>query len=294
MRQEKRVRHLNNRACIYCGIEFDPDIPRTVEHVIGRRFVPKGKTEKSWNLIAGACYRCNSEKSDLEGEISAVSLYPWDHHDAIGAGKGRRKARRARSTTTGRTIEESKHHQDVGFTFPSGILLQFGLIAPPQVPTARLERLAHFHLKALFYLITYSEKNRVGRSWPGFFDLAQWGRRTDWGNSRFVAFTNLVRSWELRVCLNGADGYFRALIRKDSSKLLWAWALEWNKSIRCIGFVGEETPMREALRALPELEFHPLPPVNGAVSRMRAEVPLPVEGADDLFSFRPSEESARA
>ena len=42
--------------------------------MIGRRFVPKGKLNNQWNLIVRVCIKCNNKKSDLEDDISAISM----------------------------------------------------------------------------------------------------------------------------------------------------------------------------------------------------------------------------
>src|SRR6266852_1995241 len=67
---------LANITCVYCGREETSEQPLTDEHVVGRRFVPKGSFATGWALIARACEDCNNEKSDLEDDISAITLIP--------------------------------------------------------------------------------------------------------------------------------------------------------------------------------------------------------------------------
>src|SRR5712671_7028860 len=67
---------LDNRTCLYCGADPTVDSPHTVEHVVGRRFVPKGSLHQSWALIGNACATCNGVKADLEDDISAITLQP--------------------------------------------------------------------------------------------------------------------------------------------------------------------------------------------------------------------------
>ena len=62
---------LHNVSCAYCGRHFKSKLPPTKEHVIGRRFVPRGSFDGQWNLILKACQQCNGEKADLEDDISA-------------------------------------------------------------------------------------------------------------------------------------------------------------------------------------------------------------------------------
>jgi hypothetical protein len=63
---------LNNVRCPYCGTDVSTN--RTAEHVIGRRFVPKGMLNGEWNLILWACEVCNGRTSDLEDDISAITM----------------------------------------------------------------------------------------------------------------------------------------------------------------------------------------------------------------------------
>jgi hypothetical protein len=66
---------LENLTCTYCGTSF-ARVGYTKEHVIGRRFVPKGKLNKHWNLIVRACESCNTRKSDLEDDLSSIFMQP--------------------------------------------------------------------------------------------------------------------------------------------------------------------------------------------------------------------------
>ena len=66
---------LANVNCPYCGRDLT-DKTRTKEHVISKRFVPKGTFDGSWNLILNACRACNNAKSDLEDDISAITMQP--------------------------------------------------------------------------------------------------------------------------------------------------------------------------------------------------------------------------
>lgn len=72
----KKPTILDNIICPYCGREAEPNDPFTDEHVIGRRFVPKGSLAAGWSLIMKAHQSCNNQKSDLEDDISAITLLP--------------------------------------------------------------------------------------------------------------------------------------------------------------------------------------------------------------------------
>lgn len=65
-----------NILCAYCGTPLAPFGGGEQEHVIGRRFVPKGTLSGQWNLIVKACPTCNDHKADLEDDISAITMQP--------------------------------------------------------------------------------------------------------------------------------------------------------------------------------------------------------------------------
>ena len=58
------VIRLNNISCPYCGVMLTCETTDK-EHVIGRRFVPKGKLNGNWNLVVNACRTCSGIKADL-------------------------------------------------------------------------------------------------------------------------------------------------------------------------------------------------------------------------------------
>jgi hypothetical protein len=73
--------------CPYCGVALSKE-NSTKEHVLARKFVPKGTLNNQWNLILNACRCCNNSKSDLEDDISAITMQPnmrGDHFDYVGA-----------------------------------------------------------------------------------------------------------------------------------------------------------------------------------------------------------------
>src|ERR1700724_1650675 len=109
---------LNNRSCPYCGQELSAEIS-TDDHVIGRRFVPKGSLNNSWNLILKACAECNNLKSDLEDDISAITMQP----DCFGRSpdtsvqqEALRKGK-SRSRRTGRPVSASEERINIRSNF---------------------------------------------------------------------------------------------------------------------------------------------------------------------------------
>jgi hypothetical protein len=233
---------LPNITCVYCGGEHTADNPLTDEHVVGRKFVPKGSLATGWSLIVRACEHCNNEKSDLENDISAIKLLPdlgTSHDRAALAELAQRKAEGARSRRTGKPVANSYEEQTVEGTLMSAIDVRFGFTAPPQIAPERVMRLARFHLQAFFYFVTYDESARSGR----FFNDLGWvnhARRSDWGNALQRGFADFVSSWHFCVQAIGTEENFKIAIRRDPFGAdLCSFALEWNKSLRSIGFLGD-------------------------------------------------------
>jgi hypothetical protein len=46
----KTVR-LYNSTCVFCSRPFGKEVKRTADHIVGRRFVPRGSLNGHWNLI---------------------------------------------------------------------------------------------------------------------------------------------------------------------------------------------------------------------------------------------------
>lgn len=115
-----RVLVLDNVTCPYCGIVLDDD-NNTKEHVIGRRFVLKGTLNGCWNLIVRACERCNSEKSHLEDDISAITLSGklWFDSSDEGENIAKEAHRKAKNSISNRTRKPAGQSQEeIGFEVP--------------------------------------------------------------------------------------------------------------------------------------------------------------------------------
>jgi hypothetical protein len=292
---------LDNQTCAYCGSELT-GAQATKEHVIGRRFVPKGTLDGEWNLIVRACERCNSDKGLLENDISAITLFgrAWADHfrgdDSIIAREARRKAK-ARSDLTGRPVGESIQRIRGNAHLGSGLSLKFNLEAPPQVSDERLHTLAFMQMRALFYFLTYRQTERRGRYWRGKFIAVVEAREANWGNARLRAFADAVASWEPRFLGFTAKGYFGAVIRKHPFVDCWSWGLEWNNHYRLAGFFGDEKTGIAIAQSLPgpKIDLRGGDSHNGfAVS---FDVPL-VDEDDRLFEWNamevPSDEDTGA
>ena len=285
---------LHNCTCLYCGSTFVDDV--TKEHVVGRRFVPKGSLNGCWNLIANACRSCNGQKSSLEDDVSAITMapdatgsYPTD--DFAFASEAERKARRSTSRRTRKPVAASGETQSLVCHFADDAKLTLGMVMPPQVDNDRVFELARYHVCAFFYCITYDASTKKGGFWPGEYMPLLPAARGDWGNSIHVGFMKAVQEWTPRLLCITAGGNFKAMIRRHPQTFTWAWALEWNQNYRVVGFAGDTEEVKTIMATVPPLKFEPAMRTERGWVRFRLEVRLPEE-SDTLFSCGPISEPA--
>lgn len=276
---------LRNLTCPYCGCELNEEF--TKEHVIGKRFVPVGTLYQDWNLIVRACKPCNGRKSDLEDDISAITM----HHDAFGnspspeaAVEADRKKAKSRSRRTGKPVGESAESMTLRTQLGNSVTMTFTFTAPPQIESDRAFELARLQMMAFFYFLTYSEQTSRGQFWRGTFVPLIEARKSDWGNSIHLSFMNAVVMWEPRLLVSTAKDHFSAAIRRHPTHRLWSWAVEWNKSYRVIGFFGEESAVREAVEQIPRLQITSIAEEGTWWVRHRTDTSLK-EGEDKLFHW---------
>lgn len=283
---------LNNATCLYCAADLTGLTSSTKEHVIGRRFVPKGSLQGSWNLIVRACTDCNGRKADLEDDLSALSMQPdafgcLPNADPLLISEARRKGQKSISRRTKKPVRDSSEDLRVGGNLGNNVSIEFKLEAPPQPDPTRAFELARMQVTALFYWASFHPNTRLGGSWPGDFFVLNAAMRGDWGNSDQRGFAAAVVGWEPRVLLKGvASGYFRAAIRRHPEAECWSWALEWNQGYRLSGFFGDEGTVRELVATFPPLEMKVLQKSGSKITRYREEVPL-ADGEDLMFSYTP-------
>lgn len=282
-----RVISLKNVSCPYCGTELTQE-NLSKEHVIGKRFVPIGKLNACWNLIVNACKTCNGVKSNLEDDISAITMQPdvfgnFAHNDASGTSEATRKAKNSYSRRTSKPVKDSHEQMKVDVPFGPGVKMSFNLIGPPQVDRERVYQLAHMQLIGFFYWITYQENAKRGNHWPGDFSPVMMANRSDWGNPVLLAFADAVLGWEPRVRRVTADGFYKIMIRESPQFSCWSWALEWNHSLRVIGFFGDLQTARNIVADFPKLKGYAIPQGQDVTIRHRKETPLPEDEDDKLF-----------
>ena len=131
--------------------------------------------------------------------------------------------------------------------------------------------------------MTYQAAESRGGFVQGIFAPLQAVRRSDWGAPRLTWFSESTKNWDVRLHAIGADTFFKLLIRRHDSESVWSWALEWNHSIRVVGFAGDEEIIRSLMTSVPDQPMTLLHETAGESVRFRTEVPLP-EHQDDLFT----------
>ncbi len=277
---------LENVTCPYCNAAVTKN-SSSKEHVIGRRFVPKGALDGWWNLIVRACTRCNAVKADLEDDISAITMawlawHPPANGDETDWEELRRKAEKSISRKTKKPVGQSQEELNVAVPFGPDARLTMNLVCPPQIEESRVFELARLQLMGFFYFITYDKQSRIGYFWPGGFYPLSHAHGGDWGNPLQTGFMNAVVSWEPRFLGTTANGFFRTAIRRHPSAECWSWALEWNKSHRVIGFFGAEQSAQEIVDTLEPLRLAEFRTGETSTLRVRHETQL-AEQDDVLF-----------
>lgn len=203
---------LRNQTCPYCGTPLT-EKNHSKEHVIGRKFVPRGKLAGSWNLILRACLKCNSKKADLEDDLSAITMQPHaggEHatdDPVLKKESGRKQG--SISRRTGKRVRDSTEEVSIAGPVSPGVNFRMRVVAQPQPDEERAFRLARMQMTAFFYFITYDQQQQIGRWWTGHFMTLNAAFRADWGNDHQMFFMNAVVDWEPRVLAGVAQGYFR-------------------------------------------------------------------------------------
>lgn len=277
---------LENVTCPYCGKNLTA-ASYNKEHVVGRRFVPKGKLNQSWNLIVNACIRCNTTKSDLEDDISSITTLPSiSGAFAIDDKKLKTEASRKSKSISRRSKKAvGLSHETINFAAGTkfGFHLSGDFIAPPQIDENRVYELARFQISGLFYLLTYNPESRKGGYWTGGFHPLHYTSRDDWGNELAMAFMHSVNTWELRLVAQIADGFFKVAIRRFTADECWSWALEWNHNYRLVGFFGDRKHAEDMATTFPPLNTRLLAESHSDYVAIREHRKLD-EDQDILFS----------
>jgi len=277
---------LRNLVCPYCGCNLTP-ANTTKEHVVGRRFVPKGKLNGHWNLILNACGPCNNRKADLENDISAITLQP-EHgevhpdYDDASQKEAARKAVKAISRRTRKLVKDSQENMNLNLPFGSNWKIEFNFTSPPQIDDDRAFELARLQLAGFFNWITYQQAEKRGYWWTGDYLPLMLVRRADYGNKILLDFADAVAGWEPRVFGHTAEGFYSICIRRQPNAECWSWAIEWNGSARLVGFLGDRDVVKSIIDTLGPLQVDQFDLGSGNFIEFHSEVPLAAQD-DRLF-----------
>jgi hypothetical protein len=274
-----------NKLCTYCGAPLSPFKGGEKEHVIGRRFVPKGTLSGQWNLIVRSCPQCNDQKADLEDDLSAITMQP----DGLGRfatdderlrTEAVRKAR-TRNRRTQKQVSEPNPPLVVEGSFGAA-RISFSFTSPAQPDECRMFELARLQLVGFFSMLTYDDSAGRGYFWTGEYVPVVIARREDWGNPRLQWIDTVSEHWEYRLHAITAEGFYKLWIRRRLGEpAVWSWAVEWNQNYRLAGFFGDADELRDILKNLPALDMKTICEGPDQWLRMRTEIPL-AEG-DTLF-----------
>ena len=278
-----------NLYCTYCAAPLAQLKGGEQEHVIGRRFVPKGSLSGQWNLIVQSCPQCNDYKADLEDDISAITLQPdawgrFPNEDAQVRAEAIRKAR-TRNRRTQRRVSEPTPPLVIKSNFGPAEFT-FTLRSPAQADESRLLELARLQLVAFFSMLTYNEEARRGGFWPGEYAPVIAVRRADWGNPRIQWINQISADWDYRLHAIGANEFYKIWIRRrEDGPAVWAWAIEWNKNFRLAGFFGDTGALQQLFGDMPDLPMTSVADGPDCGLSFRTEIAL--EPCDDSLFATP-------
>ena len=286
-----RMIERSNQHCLYCGIYLGLNSGRASnkEHLIGREFVPSEYYQSTdFNFIFRCCIECNTKKSNIERHLSTLTLLNSDSRleDAKINELALRKANKDyHPNNKGVLVIDSNIQREIEFG-DSIIRTKVGFVGPPQYKEDYVVELAFRHIQGLFSLLSsknplVSESTKLLSS--EYFNVIGIYPKNDWGNKQIEYCVSKTECW--RSCCNivVANGYFRALIlqsTQESEELFWA--LEWNKSIRILGAICDESSFNNSYADMPELLWSPWIKNSTGEYRFFAQTPLG-SSSDRLF-----------
>lgn len=263
----------SNACCLYCGIFLRGTSPpeSDKEHLIARNFVPTGMMDgQPFNFIFRACRICNARKAAAERHVSSVTLFNRParlenqevNDAAIRKGQGDFHPQQR-----GVRIADSQVSLSIARSF-GPMSVDFEMVGPPQLDRGLVGEVALSHIQGLFALICtedYRDPHKM-RLLPQdqviWFDCYA---HEDWGNPKACEIADRVQSWDCHANIDSAQGYFKAILRRNDQG--WFWALEWNRYLRLLGGIGDKR-MR-LFDGLPDEGWTATPK-----GRMRRNVPL--------------------
>lgn len=283
-----RRRARSNQHCLYCGVYVGEgsDILSNCEHLIGRKMVPAGgfADAKAFNFQFRACEECNGAKSAVEDHVSAITMLysPGRAEDeAVDAAAQRKGKNSFDARYPGKPIGEQRQEH----TIRANSFMSFTMVSGPQPNADKIADLSFYHMQGLFSLLCSanpltSEGTRLLTA-KGF-GVYGFVMRRDWGNAHQREIMHRVSDVPIVGQFDTAGGYFQCVMRRlDEPDAPWFWALEWNRSLRVCGWIGDAEKPPAWFLDLPSLGWVSLGKQGDAHVRQRLEVPL--DEADDIL-----------
>ena len=163
-----RTLTIPNEICAYCGIALLSS-NRSRDHVLSRKFVPHGTLHNSCNIGIWTCKKCNGFKSELEDDISAITMLigpdgKFARDDERLINTSARKQKGAISKATKRRVAESHPEMKADIPFGAG-LFSFNFVAQPTIEEQRAARLAWLQIQGIWFYQTYDPAAKRGKFW---------------------------------------------------------------------------------------------------------------------------------
>lgn len=273
METKNALRLKGNFNCPYCGVDLrDKSKKPTKDHMIARKFVPKGTLNAEWNLILDACKKCNFEKGRLEDAVSAFSLFSFDKcRPQISKDELARKLGFDEKRGTFRGSNHPETRKPIGNSFKEiSINSKFGpldirvnFMAPPQYEPYTLN-LSKMQIQALYYYISNVDLENISKSRaftedsifldPKYIHPLFHFSKNGWGDPAAMEFRRRVDSWNFLFYFSTAKSNFKCLILQEQSstkKPPIFWLLEWNKNYRILGLIRDPNEITNQEQNLP-------------------------------------------
>ncbi|MFG1179342.1 hypothetical protein [Xanthobacter versatilis] len=248
--------------------------------------VPAGSfaDAKAFNFQFRACEECNLAKSAVEDHVSEITMLysPGRAEDDAVDATARRKGK---NSFDGRYPGQPVGEQSQELVIRLNAFMTITMVGGPQPDNGKIVDLSLYHMQGLFSLLCSrnpmtSEGTRLlTDSDFGFYGFVM---RHDWGNAHQREIMRRVVEVPIVAQFSTAGGYYQCIIRRANEPgSPWFWALEWNKSMRVCGWIGDRENPPVWFIDLPSLGWVNLGKQGEAYTRHRTEVPL--DEMDDIL-----------
>ena len=102
------------------------------------------------------------------------------------------------------------------------------------------------------------------------------------GNIILSYLARLVGKWTCYANIDTAKGFYKAVIKIETTTKVLFWAFEWNKSFRICGFIGDEISIDPIIKKIPKENWSIIHQEGEKIIRTKTEIPYSKE-TDNLF-----------